>query len=201
MREIQDTALRLFEANDYRSVSVERVAAAAGVSPSTVYRYFGTKEMLVVWDDFDPQILQILREQGDGVLSVADYTTGIGAAAKLLVAALIAAGDEEKIKQRMRLVHSEADVRAGELRQIEKLETQIRDITAARLGRSPDGLDMRLLAAEGAWGILAAIDYWVVSGFAEPLGDVLNKAIDVINRIIEVVLDPELFVTAPSDQD
>ena len=64
MKEIQDVALDLFGERGYRDVSVEEVAAVAGVSPSTVYRYFGGKEMLVVWDDIDPQILEFLAAAG-----------------------------------------------------------------------------------------------------------------------------------------
>ena len=57
MREVQEAALDLFEAYGYEAVSVEAIAASAGVSAPTIYRHFGTKERIVLWDDYDPDLL------------------------------------------------------------------------------------------------------------------------------------------------
>ena len=53
MRAIQERALDLFDANGFGAVTIEEIAAAAEVSPSSVYRYFGTKEGILVADEFD----------------------------------------------------------------------------------------------------------------------------------------------------
>ncbi|MQY21161.1 TetR/AcrR family transcriptional regulator [Nocardia macrotermitis] len=66
MARIQQVALDLFDENGYREVTVERVAAAADVSPSSIYRYFGTKEMLVLYDEADPKLLDAVRTAGGG---------------------------------------------------------------------------------------------------------------------------------------
>jgi AcrR family transcriptional regulator len=44
---IEQTALELFRAHGFDSVTVEDVCAAATVAPATFYRYFGTKEEVV----------------------------------------------------------------------------------------------------------------------------------------------------------
>ena len=53
MRTIQERALDLFDVNGFAAVTIEEIAAAAEVSASSVYRYFGTKEGILVADEFD----------------------------------------------------------------------------------------------------------------------------------------------------
>jgi AcrR family transcriptional regulator len=49
---IQQHALRLFREQGYQATTVEQIAEAAEVAPSTVFRYFATKEDLAVLDDY-----------------------------------------------------------------------------------------------------------------------------------------------------
>ncbi|MFF2554881.1 TetR/AcrR family transcriptional regulator [Nocardia sp. NPDC058058] len=187
MREIQEVALGLFEEGEYRSVSVEQVAAAAGVSPSTVYRYFGTKERLVIWDDIDPQILTLLAADAQ-VITPAELLEQATAGARLLVMAIMGTGDEKRIQLRTRLMATEADVRLGQLRQVREVEEQVRAVFAARLGLAPEDLIPRVIAAQGVWSFVAAIDHWVENGYTEPLGEVLDRAIDLVHRSLAAIL-------------
>ncbi|MEG3616472.1 TetR family transcriptional regulator [Isoptericola haloaureus] len=57
MRHVQQVALDLFEERGFDAVSVAQVAAAAQIAERTVYRHFGTKEMLVVHDEADDAFL------------------------------------------------------------------------------------------------------------------------------------------------
>ncbi len=61
-RALQSAALTLFEERGYDGVTVEQVAEAAGSSPSTLYRHFGSKEQLVLWDEADSAIEKRLEE-------------------------------------------------------------------------------------------------------------------------------------------
>jgi AcrR family transcriptional regulator len=50
---IQRHALRLFRERGYAATTVEQIAEAAEVSPSTFFRYFPTKEDVVLYDPTD----------------------------------------------------------------------------------------------------------------------------------------------------
>ncbi|HEX8939541.1 MAG TPA: TetR family transcriptional regulator [Candidatus Limnocylindrales bacterium] len=60
---IQEHALRLFRRQGYETTTVEQIAEAAEVSPSTFFRYFGTKEDVVLYDPFDPVLIEAFLAQ------------------------------------------------------------------------------------------------------------------------------------------
>ncbi|MEU8118501.1 TetR family transcriptional regulator [Spirillospora sp. NPDC049024] len=60
---IQREALRLFRERGYEATTVEQVAQAAEVAHTTVFRYFPTKEDLVISDEADPVVFASLRAQ------------------------------------------------------------------------------------------------------------------------------------------
>ena len=60
MHHVQEIAVGLFVEHGFDAVSIEQIAEAAEVSPSTIYRYFGTKEGLVIRDEYDDPFLTVL---------------------------------------------------------------------------------------------------------------------------------------------
>src|SRR5271156_3747247 len=58
--EIAGVAQKLFVDRGFESVSMEEIAAAAGCSPRTVYRYFGSKEGVLFYD-LPPILDQLIR--------------------------------------------------------------------------------------------------------------------------------------------
>jgi AcrR family transcriptional regulator len=53
---IRASALRLFREQGYDATTVEQIAAAAGISHMTFFRYFPAKEDVVLSDTYDPLI-------------------------------------------------------------------------------------------------------------------------------------------------
>ena len=64
---IREHALRLFREQGYQRTTVEQIAAAAEVSPSTFFRYFPTKEDLVLQDDMDTRMVEAFERQPAGL--------------------------------------------------------------------------------------------------------------------------------------
>src|SRR5271156_1614856 len=54
-RELELIALRLFTSQGFEATTIEQIAAEAGVSKRTFFRYFGSKAS-VLWSEFDHEV-------------------------------------------------------------------------------------------------------------------------------------------------
>jgi AcrR family transcriptional regulator len=61
--EIRRQGLRLFREQGYHETTTEQIAAAAEVSPATFFRYFPTKERVVLSYDLKATMLAAMDEQ------------------------------------------------------------------------------------------------------------------------------------------
>lgn len=64
--ELQRHALRLFRDQGYAETTVDDIAAAAEVSRSTFFRYFGTKEDVLLFDNVDPVMCRMMAAVPEG---------------------------------------------------------------------------------------------------------------------------------------
>ncbi|MCP2325834.1 AcrR family transcriptional regulator [Hamadaea flava] len=59
---IQEAAMRLIREQGYDATTVDQIAAAAEVSPATFFRYFPTKEDVIIQDEYDPMFVERWHE-------------------------------------------------------------------------------------------------------------------------------------------
>src|SRR5450432_3257165 len=77
---IRQHALRLFREQGYAATTVDQIAAAAEVSPSTFFRYFPTKEDVVLQDDFDVLALAAFESLPGDLSPIAAFRAASAAA-------------------------------------------------------------------------------------------------------------------------
>ncbi len=149
---IQEHALRLFLEQGYDETTVEQIAEAAEVSPSTFFRYFPTKEDVVLYDVLDPVLLAAFRAQPPELSPIAALRSAFG----VVFGAL--SGDEmEVMRERARLMQSVPELRLRVLDELARSVALVAEIAAERVGRHSDDFAIRNLAGAilgvviGAW--------------------------------------------------
>jgi AcrR family transcriptional regulator len=149
---IQAEAIRLFAEKGYENTTVEDIAYAAAISPRTYFRYFPTKEDVVVWDEYDPVIDDLVAARP------ADEPAALTVRA-VMVEALggIYRRDRAELLTRVRLLTTVPELRAR------LLETQSDAMEFASMlarRRGADELEVRVVIAALGAIIVAALDEW-----------------------------------------
>lgn len=175
--DIASQALRLFTAEGFDAVTVDDIAAAAGVSRRTFFRYFDTKEDALLPEDSSrlPRLRRALagRPEHEGpvdavraaILDLAeDYDT-----------------DGEEFLLRAELVLATPSVHARGLEHQAAWEEAIRHFAATRMGRADTELLPTLLAATCMAALRAAVMTWLHTGGADDLVRLAADALDVVS--------------------
>lgn len=177
MLRVQQVALDLFEQRGFAAVGVEEIARAAGVGPATVYRHFGSKERIVLWDDYDPLLLEAVERELPG-------RPVVEAVRRALTSALSRFYRDEgaHILRRTRLARSIPSV----MRESEADQRQLRAALAATLrrsGRARSDLEANVLAGALGAALLAGIESWLDGDGRQPLGRCLSRAFRCLGAI------------------
>lgn len=177
MRRIQETALDLFDERGFANVTIEEIADAAEVSPSSVYRYFGTKEQLVLWDQLDVDFLEAAGEElATGPPMQALRNALAGAMARFYQ------GDETFAQRKTRYVLEEPALRPALLEATEEFTRQFADGLRRSTDPPMDEFEAEVTAAAMVWAMMAAARHWHRTGYHTPLRDQLERALDIIER-------------------
>src|SRR5579884_740284 len=138
---IREHALRLFREQGYAETTVEQIAEAADVSPSTFFRYFPSKEDVVLQDDFDPIAIAKFEQQPPGPHPVAALRAAMREAF-----AEAPAEQMEQWRELTMLAMSVPELRARMLEDYLRTGTMTAELLARRTGRDPADFAIRTLA-------------------------------------------------------
>ncbi|WP_323747227.1 acyl-CoA-like ligand-binding transcription factor [Catenulispora pinisilvae] len=153
---IQHQAMRLFRESGYSATTMEQIAAAADVSPSTLYRYFPTKEDLILQDDYDPLLAAAFRAQPRDLPTLEAFR-----AAVFQAMAQIPREDQEEALERAYLGYTIPEVRARAMDHMLVTANMLANLFAERLNRAPDELEVKVLAGTVIGALLAAQELWI----------------------------------------
>jgi len=148
---IREHALRLFRDQGYDATTVEQIAAAAEVSPSTFFRYFPTKEDVVLRDDLDDRMFEAFQRQPPSLTPIAP----LRAAIREGIAALTPA-EWEEFREASALGQAVPEVRARMMDELARTIEAAVDALAKRTGRPRDDLAVRVWAG-AVFGVIMAV--------------------------------------------
>lgn len=156
---IQAAGLELFARQGYEATTCEQIAAAAEVSPATFFRYFPTKEDVVLSDEYDDLLLALLHDRPPAESPVLAARRSISAAL-----AAVYPTDVTVIRERLQLVLSVPALRARHYEQRRATEVLLAGELAGRMGTAPDDLETRVVAAAIVAAFVAALEEWSEDG-------------------------------------
>lgn len=156
---IQAAGLQLFAGQGYERTTCEQIAAAAEVSPATFYRYFPTKEDIVLSDDYDQLLVTLTRSRPA-------TEPPIRAVRRSLAVALGTLDDTElqTVRERLQLVLSVPALRARRSEQTRATEVVLAEELAPRMGAAPDEVEVRAVAAAIVAGLVVGVEQWAQAG-------------------------------------
>ena len=156
-RDLELIALRLFAEQGFDHTTVEDIAAAAGVSRRTFFRYFDTKAA-VLWHEFDNEV-QALRAT---FAEVPDDLEMMDAILQVVVAVNhYRAEDVPELRARMNLIGSVPALQASAAPHYDDWERAVSDFAASRLGQPPDSLYPLAIGRTTLAACRTAFDLWV----------------------------------------
>ena len=149
---IQRCALRLFMEQGYETTTIEQIAEAAEVSPSTFFRYFPTKEDVALYDDLDPLMIAAFNAQPAALSPIQALRNALHEVLDQLPNETL-----ERQSERARLIFTVPTLRMRMLDQFTDMIGLIAHLAARRTGRKADDLIVRVYAGAVIGGLLASM--------------------------------------------
>ncbi|MEV7977177.1 TetR family transcriptional regulator [Streptomyces sp. NPDC086519] len=174
---IRTATYALVEEQGYEATTIEQIAERAEVSPSTVFRYFPTKEDIVLTDEYDPLIMEELRSRPadepwpDSLRYVMHRAVSLGMKDSHAVSRL-----------RTRLMVEVPSVRSRMMESMSETGRMLCQAIGERTGRDPDSLEVRVYAMSIVGGLMETSMYWAEQDHAPDFEALVDRALNVIEH-------------------
>src|ERR1700716_1845459 len=150
---IQREAYRLFEKNGYANTTIEQIADAAEVSPSTFFRYFASKELVLMADDLDRVTIEALARQPADLSSLQAFRRAFD-----ITMETVSEDEWELERTRQRLVFSIPELKAAQFDAYRRIIRLLAEAECQRIGRDKDDFEVRVFFGVLAGALMAVID-------------------------------------------
>jgi AcrR family transcriptional regulator len=151
---IQREAYRLFEEQGYANTTVEQIAEAAEVSPSTFFRYFPSKELVLMADDLDRVTVDALAKQPADLSPLQAFRGAFDITMKI-----VSNDGWELERARQRLVFSIPELKAAQFDAYGRIIRLLSEAECRRTGREGDDFEVRVFFGVLAGALMAVIDH------------------------------------------
>jgi AcrR family transcriptional regulator len=173
---IQDDALKLFVANGYEQTTIDDIAHAAAISPRTFFRYFPTKEDVVLWDEYDERPL---IERGAAARASGDPLMTLVSAAQADIADMYEK-NAERLLIRVRLAYREPEVRARFLATLVEFVWASYAEVVTVLGGDPEDDQFKIRLGAIYVAIFVAVERWQRGDGKENPAELIASAIGTL---------------------
>ncbi|MFJ8107139.1 TetR/AcrR family transcriptional regulator [Streptomyces sp. NPDC096132] len=174
---IRTATYALIKEQGYDATTIDQIAERAEVSPSTVFRYFPTKEDIVLTDEWDPILAEELRARPadepwpDSVRYVMMKAVRMGIKDDLEVARL-----------RTHLMVQVPAVRSRMMESMSVTSRMFSTVIGERTGLDPDGLEVRVYMMSLLGGLMQTSMYWAENGHEDDFESLLDRALRVLEH-------------------
>ncbi len=178
---IRTATYALIKEQGYDATTIDQIAERAEVSPSTVFRYFPTKEDIVLTDEYDPVLLEELRARP------ADEPWP--QSVRYVMQEAVRTGIEEDPEVARIRTHLLVEVPAVRSRMMESMSVTGRMFATAvaeRTGLDPDSLEVRVYTMSLIGGLMETSMYWAEHGHQGDFPALLDRALDVLQQGLHV---------------
>jgi len=150
---IRRATVRLIATNGFDHTTVEQIADASDIAPSTFFRYFPNKEAAVIADDLEQVALAALAAQPRELSSLQAFRRAME-----ITAATVSTDGWEFERMRQRIVFSIPQLTAAQFDAYRRQIGKLAEAENRRLGRHLDDLDARIFYGALAGALMAVID-------------------------------------------
>ena len=182
---LRASAFELFALHGYDNVTTDDIAEHAGISRRTLYRRFGNKEAIVLWDleRRVPELLDALDAQPDGVTpsqlvvgAMTTFVVGRQTVDTAGIKALMAQGVPAVRRQYEAIITG--------------IEVGIAERLAARYGRDATDPAVRSCAGWFSSTVRVAVDEWVATGGDDTFAERITPSFLNLGAALDLALTP-----------